>query len=196
MYRSEQMVAELSKAACRFYESGMQSGNGGNLSARVPGEALMVVKCTDTAFGEMGRRALVVTDFDGHVVEGEGKPSKESLLHGFLYRKMPMVQAIMHCHSPWATSWASTGEKLPASTYHAALKLGGNVPVFDTKSYIVPANYFPDILDCLEAQPGVKAFLLAGHGQVALGKSVAEAGFLAELVEETAKIAILSRMLR
>lgn len=195
MYFSEKMMSELSEAAHRFYKSGMQLSNGGNLSARIPGEELMLVKTTDTSFGQVGRKTMVVTDFEGKVVEGEGKPSKESLLHGFLYKNVPHVQAIMHCHSPWATSWAATGQRLPASTYHSVLKLGGNIPVFDTKSYIVPTDYFPAILACLKENPGIKAFLLAGHGQVALGTSVWDAAFLAELVEETAQIAILSRLM-
>lgn len=195
MYFLEQMIADLSKVAHRFSDSGMQWSNGGNLSARIPGEELMLVKATDVAFSQICKKTLVVTDFEGNVVEGSGKPSKESLLHGFLYKKMPDIQAIMHCHSPWATSWAATRQNLPASTYHSVLKLGGNVPVFDTKSYIVPSDFFPKILTYFESYPGTKAFLLAGHGQVTLGKSVVDAAFLAELVEETAQIAILSRLL-
>lgn len=194
MYFSEQMIADMAKAARRFYDLGMQLGNGGNLSARIPGEPLMLVKATDVSFGQISRKTLVVTDFEGKVVEGEGRPSKESLLHGYLYKKLPDVQAIVHCHSPWATSWASTGKNLPASTYHSVLKLGESVPVFDTKSYIVPSEYFPGIVSHFERHPTARAFLLAGHGQVALGRSVSDAAFLAELVEETAQIAILSQM--
>ncbi len=192
MYRSDDIVKELAAAAGEFCDKKLQLGNGGNLSMRIPGKDLMVVKGSDVAFSQISRSKLVVADFDGNVVEGEIKPSKESLLHGAIYKKMPGVGAVMHCHSPWATSWAALRRDLPAATYHSVLKLGGPVPAFDSGSYVVPKEFFPEILSCLERNPKLKAFLLTGHGQVAMGKNMAEAKFLAELVEETAQIAILS----
>ena len=194
MYQLEDLISDLAAAARRFSDNGMQLSNGGNLSARVPGENLMLIKGTDVAFSQVSARTLVIADFDGNLVKGEMKPSKESLLHGALYRKMPEVQAIMHCHSPWANSWGATGLSLPPATYHSTLKLGDCVPVFDTNSYAVPAECFPPILAHFSQHPSSRAFILARHGQVALGRTVQEAAFLAELVEETAQIAVLSKI--
>lgn len=194
MYTLEQIISDLEAAAHRFCNIGLQLNNGGNLSARLPGKELMIIKGTNTAFSQVSKDTLVITDFDGNLVEGKIKPSKESLLHGALYKKLPNVNSIMHCHSPWATSWGVTGLDLPLITYHSALKLGDSVPVFDTRGYAVSADYFPGILTHFDRCPSSKAFLLARHGQIALGESVKDAAFTAELVEETAQIAILSKI--
>ena len=168
--------------------------NGGNLSSRVPGMEYMIVKGTDVAFSEVSVETLVVADFDGNVIEGDIRPSKEALLHGAIYKKMPEVMAIMHCHSPWATAWAAKHSKLEFSTYHSELKLKGVCPVFDTGSYVVPEHYIKRIIETFDEHPHMNSFLLRGHGQVTLGRNMREAAMLAELVEETAQISLLSKI--
>jgi L-ribulose-5-phosphate 4-epimerase len=195
-YEIEEIMRDLAAAARRFYDVRFQTGNGGNLSARYPGREWMIVKGTDVAFSEISEKTLVITDFDGKTISGSIKPSKETLLHGALYRRLPEVQAIMHCHSPWATGWASTGKALEFSTYHSKLKLKGEVPVFDSGTYAVPESFFPVILAHFNQYPEARAFLLKGHGQVAVGKNVKDAAYNAELVEETAQIAVIAGLLR
>lgn len=186
---------ELLRIARMCYAGGLQTGNGGNLSARVPGKDWMVVKASRTSFSSCTVDDMVVADFAGNPVQGDKKPSRECLLHAALYQSMPEIGSVVHCHSPWATGWASTGQKLPQATYHSAIKLGEEVPVFDTGSYVVPQEYFGIILDKLKAIPDVRAFLLLGHGQVALGETPQKALYNAELVEETAHIAVIRKML-
>lgn len=190
----QQLKNDLIESAHRFYNAKFQMSNGGNLSARIPGEEFMIVKATDVSFGQLSEETLVITDFDGNIVSGSLKPSKEALLHGALYKKVPWANAIMHCHSPWATGWAASNSQLEFSTYHSALKLRGPVPVFDTNSYAVPKECFPQILHHFDEYPEDRGFLLKGHGQVALGKTVLDAANNAELLEETAKIATIAKM--
>ena len=167
----------MEQAAHKFYQLRYQMSNGGNLSMRAPGHDWMLVN---------------VTDFDGNLIEGNRKPSKEALLHGAIYRELPEVCAIMHCHSPYATAWADKHETLEFSTHHSEMKLGGNVPVFDTHSYAVPKEYFPMILEEFRKNKEMNAFLLRGHGQVTVAGTMREAAYLAELVEETAQISLLA----
>ena len=188
----EELVREVEKAAHKFYALRYQMSNGGNLSVRIPGHDWMLVKGTDVAFDEVSAETLVIADFDGNVVEGNIKPSKEALLHGAIYKEVPWAGAIMHCHSPYATAWAAGHEMLEFSTHHSEMKLGGGVPVFDTHSYAVPKEYFPMILQGFKDNPKMNAFLLRAHGQVTVGKTMREASYLAELVEETAQISILA----
>lgn len=188
----EDLVKGLQKAAEKFYLLRYQMSNGGNLSVRIPGTDRMIVKGTDVAFDEVGPKTLVITDFDGNVIEGRVKPSKEALLHGAIYKAVAEAGAVMHCHSPYATAWAAGHDTLDFSTHHSRLKLKGIVPVFDTESYAVPREYFPAITGFFSDNPGANAFLLRGHGQVTLGKDMREAAYLAELVEETAQIALFS----
>ena len=186
------LIRSMEHTAHKLYRLRYQMSNGGNLSVRISGEDLMIVKKTDVAFDEVSADTLIVTDFDGNVREGSGKPSKEALLHGAIYKTIPRAGAIMHCHSPYATAWAAAHDSLDFSTHHAALKFHGVVPVFDTHSYAVPKEYFPEITAFLSEHDGANAFLLRGHGQVTLASDIRMATYLAELIEETAQISILS----
>ena len=188
------LVDDLCRQAHKLYNLRYQMSNGGNLSARIPGSDCMLVKGTDVDFSNVSFETLAVCDFNAVLLEGEVAPSKEALLHGAIYRRFPQLASIMHCHSPWATAWAAKQDSLRFSTYHAAVKLKNHCPVFDTGSYVVPQQWIDVILDELEAHPGMNSFLLRGHGQVTMGKTIQEAASLAELVEETAQIALLSAL--
>lgn len=188
------LVTRLLCTAKRCSDRKMQTGNGGNLSARIAGEDLMIIKASKIAFYSCKPEGFVVSDFDGRAVEGARKPSRESILHGAIYKKLAHIGAIVHCHSPWAIAWASAMQPLPFSTYHSHAKLKTPVEVFDTGSYTVPPEKVAQILDSFDSQPEPKAFLLKGHGLVALGENIEEAADIAELVEETAQIAIIERL--
>lgn len=186
---------ELLRAMRVCSRRGLQTGNGGNASARIPGTERMLIKRSGDSFSDATLSSFVVTDFDGNAARGNAAPSRESVLHGALYRKLPHVNAIVHCHSGWATGWASRLEPLPFATYHARMKLGGTVRVLDTHSYAVSKAFIEEIVRFFDVEPDTKAFLLKGHGQVALGKEVKAALYTAELVEETARIAVIETLL-
>jgi len=188
-----ELTDQLCHQAHKMYQLRYQMSNGGNLSARVPGSNYMIVKGTDVDFSNVSFDTLTVCDFDTNVLDGNIKPSKEALLHAAIYRRFPQIMAIMHCHSPWATALAAGQSQLTFSTYHATMKLKGYCPVFDTGSYIVPPQWIDLILSDIESHPEMNSFLLRGHGQVTMGKTIHEAASLAELVEETAQIALLAK---
>jgi L-ribulose-5-phosphate 4-epimerase len=189
------LVDSVILAARKMYSFRYEMSDGGNLSMRVPGKNWMIVKGTNIAFDEVAIASLVVTDFDGNIVDGSLHPSKESLLHGAIYKALPQVNAIMHCHSPYATAWATDHDTLEFSTHHAREKLGF-CPVLDTHSYVVPREFFPVIIDLFQENDKMKAFILRGHGQVTVGKTMRDATYLAELLEETTQISILSRVMK
>lgn len=193
-YRAE--VDAITEAARKFHRLRYQMSDGGNLSVRLPDRELMIVKGTNVSFEEVCGENLVLCDFDGNVQAGDIRPSKEALLHGALYRSLPEIGAVMHCHSPWATAWAEGHDELALSTHHADLKFFHQVPVFDTHSYAVPKEYFPQITAYFQAASQRNAFLLRKHGQVTMAKDMRKAAYLAELVEETAQIAFLAGLLR
>lgn len=191
---NKELREELIRAAKQIDRRNMQTNNGGNFSARC-GENLMLVKPSDVSFLQATPEGLVYADFKGAAVYEGQKPSKESVLHGFIYKNFPKTGAIMHCHSPWATAWAESMRPLDFATYHAGLKLGDAVPVFDTESYAVPPDKAEMIVrELKEKYADVKAFLLRRHGVMSMGANVQEALNIAELIEETAMIAMLSRM--
>ncbi|MDR1518793.1 MAG: class II aldolase/adducin family protein [Planctomycetota bacterium] len=181
----------LALAAKRAYRRGIQTGSGGNVSARIPGRELMLVKASGSSFEDSSVDGFVVADFDGKLVEGAGKPTREALLHGYLYRICPWMGAVVHAHSPYAIAWAATGKALPLTTWHAKLKLPAEIPALNVPSPMVRTEDFPLVKAIYDATPDLPAFLLVDHGVVAGAADAVNAEHTAELVEETAKIAYL-----
>lgn len=138
---------------------------------------------------------LLVTDFDGNVISGTGKPTREALLHGYIYKIAPAVGGIMHCHSPWSIAWASTGKPLENVTLHMRLKVRNPIEVLDIKTPVVEKKDFYLVKELFERYPDLFAFLLKDHGIVALADNVINAEHNAEMVEETAMIAVLKKLL-
>ncbi|WP_312642478.1 class II aldolase/adducin family protein [Hydrogenoanaerobacterium sp.] len=182
---------ELVLACKRAYRRGIQTGSGGNVSARVPDENLMIVKASGSSFEDSTADGFVITDFDGNLVEGDGKPTREALLHGYIYRICPHVGAVVHVHSPYAIGWASTRKALPRVTWHAKLKMCADIPTLDIPSPMVRIEDFPMVKEIFDESPELPAFLLADHGVVAVAKDPISAEHTAELVEETAQVAYL-----
>ena len=185
---------ELALAGHRAYERGIQVGNGGNLSARVPGADEMIIKPSGGSFMDCYENSWMRTDLEGNVLEGDGKPSGEALLHRTIYKCNPKAMAIVHCHSTYANIVAYFHDEIPAYNYHSIFKLGGFIEVLDINKPSVTEAEVNLVEDIFKRQPDVKAFILGRHGLVAVGKDPLDAEHNAELVEETAQVAYLTEM--
>lgn len=179
-------------ASKRAYASGLQTGTGGNISVRVLGYDLMVVKASGVAFDECVYSNIVVTDFQGKVIESNLKPTQEFVLHASLYEKYDNIGAIVHTHSPYSIAWTYTKKDLPLITQHAKLKLKHDIPNLSYDSPTIPKEGMQEIYKIIDEKPETQAFLLEGHGIVAIGKTAVKACQTAELIEETAKIVYLN----
>jgi L-ribulose-5-phosphate 4-epimerase len=186
------LAEELVLACKRAYNRGIQTGSGGNASARIPGKDLMLVKASGSSFGDSTPEGFLITDFDGNLVEGTGKPTREALLHGYIYRICPQVNAVLHVHSPYAIGWSSTRKDLPRVTWHSQLKMCADIPSLDVPSPMVRKEDFPMIDKIFAENPELPGFILVNHGVVAVGPDAINAEHTAELIEETAQVAMLS----
>lgn len=175
-------------AASRTYASGIQTGTGGNLSARIPGTDLMIVKPSGYTYGQCCEENITITDFEGNLVEGPYKPTQESTLHGALYSRYPKIGGIVHTHSPYAILISLTATQLDLLTMHSVLKLKNAVKVVDVVTQAVTVDELPKVFDVLDNDESASAFILKGHGIVAISSSAVKAGQIAELIEETAQI--------
>ena len=196
MKRIKTIKDEMILAAARAYTRGIQTGSGGNFSARVPNQNSMIVKSSGGSFMDAARSNLIITDFDGKVLEGKGKPTREVMLHGLLYKIAPQVNGVMHCHAPWSIGWAATRRPLEGITLHTQLKFGCAIDVLDISTPMVNADDFHLVEALFEKNPGLPAFLLVDHGIVAVGDTVLNAEHNAELVEETAMVAFLKTFIQ
>jgi L-ribulose-5-phosphate 4-epimerase len=180
---------QVVQAARRAYMIGLQTGNGGNLSARVPGVEVVVIKPSGASFGECSLDNLVAVDFKGGVIYGSGKPSRELWTHLQIYRLRNDIYGILHCHSPWAIASAELFTELPLHTYHARDKIG-RIPVLNVEGHS-DAEVAEAVKILLNKNPEIKAFVQRKHGIFSMAESIILAEHQAELVEETAQIAWL-----
>lgn len=175
-------------AAARTYKSGIQTGTGGNLSARIWAGEQMLVKPSGYTYGECREDNLIVVDFEGRLIEGTVKPTQESVLHGNLYKRYPHIGGIVHTHSPYSIMCSLKYEAIEAITMHVKLKLKMDIPIVDVTTQAVTEEEMEKIYTVMDQNPGIQAFILRGHGIVAMGVTAVKAGQTAELIEETAQI--------
>lgn len=189
-----EIAENLVIASKRAYNRGIQTGSGGNVSARIPGTETMLLKASGGSLGDCTPEGFLITDFAGILIEGQGKPTREALLHGLIYRLRPDVHAVVHVHSPYAIGWSSSKKDLPLVTWHSQLKNPADYPTLDVHAAMVRMEDIPMVEEMFQRTPAISAFLLADHGVVAMGKNPLDAEHAAELVEETAQVAILNKL--
>ena len=182
----EQLKNELLACARRAYTIGLQTGNGGNLSARLAGTEQVVIKGSGTSFGECAVDNLVTVNLAGEIIEGRGKPSREIRTHLAIYRLRPDVHGIFHSHSPWAIAYAEDAEEIRPLALHARSKLGV-IPVLKVDGH-ADETVERAVEALLKSEPNLKAFVQAKHGIFGLAPTITLAEHHAELVEETAQI--------
>lgn len=119
-------VARLHTELTRY---GLVAWTAGNVSARVPGQNLMVIKPSGVGYDDLSADTMVVCDLDGVLVEGDLAPSSDTAAHAYVYRAMPEVGGVVHTHSSYATAWAARGEAIPCHLTAQADEFGGEIPV-------------------------------------------------------------------
>jgi L-ribulose-5-phosphate 4-epimerase len=184
-------MLELMEVAKRAFNVHLQTGTGGNISARVAGSNAVVIKPSGVGFSGCNPENLLVVDLEGKILKGSTKPSKDMPFHLGIYRVRPELNGIVHVHSPWATAWAVLGEEIPTLTVQSQSKFGRILlvpsgPDGSKEASEAVVNAFRD--------PAVLVATLQNHGAVGVGKTLLAAEELVELIEETAQIAMLTRL--
>lgn len=101
---------------------------GGNVSARDPETGYVVIKPSGVRYEDMTPEDMVIVDLDGDVIEGDLKPSSDTLSHLYIYRHRPDVGGVVHTHSPYATAFAAVGKPIPVCLTAIADEFGGPIP--------------------------------------------------------------------
>lgn len=122
----KQAVYEANMALPRL---GLVTFTWGNVSGIDRDKGLFVIKPSGVPYEELQASDMVVVDLDGHVVEGELRPSSDTETHRVLYRAFADANGIVHTHSPWATSFAEAGVPIEAIGTTHADTFYGDVPV-------------------------------------------------------------------
>lgn len=176
----------LIATAKRCFELRLQTNAGGNLSVRLDSADAIVIKPSGVGFNECTRENLQVVHLDGTLEPSEHKPSKDLDFHLDLYRIRDDIKAVVHCHSPWATGYASAGIEIPCLTVQTIEKIG-RMPLIPLSPQGGPQT--DKEISPVFQDPKVVAAVLANHGTIGVGSNLMKAQYLAEIIEETAQIA-------
>ena len=163
----------------------------GNVSARVPGAELLVIKPSGVSYQDLTPENMVVTDFDANVVEGEHAPSSDTAAAAYVYRHMDWVGGVVHTHSTYATAFAARREPIPCVLTMMADEFGGEIPV-GPFALIGDDSIGRGIVDTLREHRS-KAVLMANHGPFTIGKTAKAAVKAAAMCEEVARTVHMAR---
>ena len=173
----------------------------GNVSQRLHSADLMVIKPSGLRYEYLTPSSMVVCDLDGNVVDGAEAPSSDTASHAYIYRNMPDVYGVVHTHSTYAVAFAQARRDLPAfGTTHADYFYGPVPCARELTPEEIEEDYEKNtgkvIIETFRTRgidpvhvPGV---LCASHGPFTWGKDAAQAVYHAVVLEEVAKMAILT----
>jgi L-fuculose-phosphate aldolase len=168
-------------------------GTLGNISLFNSKSKKVYIKRSGADLNRLKLEDILTLDLDGKVLKGQGKPSKEMGFHLGIYKVRQDARAILHVHPPFATAYAVAGKKMPMVTEAAKIILV-DVPLLPSAppGSIELATRVTDGFK----DSRVKAILLGKHGVVTIGENLENAYCTTSLVEDTAKIALLSSLIK
>jgi L-fuculose-phosphate aldolase len=184
---ADHIRVEIVRVARALRDRGLAIGTSGNVGARLPDGRIAITPST-MDYDEMAPDDVVIVDADGGRAEGRHRPSSEVRIHVEILAARPNVAAVVHTHSPFATTFAAARRPVPAVHYVLAPLVG---PGRDTLRVAPYATFgTQELADLAVATLGAdNAVLLANHGAIAVGSSLASALARAERVEELAMLA-------
>ncbi len=178
----QQLREELVAVMQRMEASGLNRGTTGNASVRA-GDALLITP-TSVPADELTPEAIVELDAQGEPVDPARRPSSEWQMHLGIYMRRPDVQAVVHCHSRFASILACCGRAIPSLHYMVGVSGRSTIPM-------APYACFGSVElaeRVIETLDGGFACLMANHGQIAIGSSLRRAFAVALEVEEQSAI--------
>ncbi|MBD3689832.1 L-ribulose-5-phosphate 4-epimerase [Nanchangia anserum] len=189
---TRQVVAQLHAELPRW---GLVVWTAGNVSERVPGADLFVIKPSGVSYDELSPDVMVVCDLEGHkVTDGTPEwltPSSDTAAHAYVYRHMPEVGGIVHTHSTYATAWAARGEEIPCVLTMMGDEFGGPIPV-GPFALIGDDSIGRGIVETLKNSRS-RAVLMKNHGPFTVGRDGRDAVKAAAMCEEVARTIHIAR---
>ena len=165
----------------------------GNISGRVPGADLFVIKPSGVTYDDLTTDSMVVCDLDGRLVEGERQPSSDTAAHAYVYRHLPEVGGVVHTHSTYATAWCARREPIPCVLTMMADEFGGDVPV-GPFALIGDDSIGRGIVETLRGSRS-RAVLMGGHGPFTIGRDARDAVKAAVMLEDVARTVHIAQQL-
>ncbi len=200
----ENLKEKVFKANLELVKQNLVIYTWGNVSAIDDERKHIVIKPSGVSYDIMKASDMVVVDLDGNVVEGDYKPSSDTPTHLELYKFSDDIKAVVHTHSPWATSRAQAKKAIPCyGTTHADYFYGDIPCTRDMLESEVVSDYEKNtglvIIETFKNKKinpkDVPAVLVASHGPFTWGSSADNAVHNARVLEEVAKMAYYSEQI-
>jgi L-fuculose-phosphate aldolase len=182
---------KIVKAGRELYNHGLVRGTSGNISARIRGTDTFLIKPSGARMEALKPEELVLVDLQGYKVRGESKVSMETLMHAAIYRIRKDAQAVVHSHAPIATAFGIAKMEILPLQIEMFMLLPKGVPLVPFKP---PGS--KALAEAVQKKiTNYDALILEKHGIVTVGSTIEEACSLNEMVEEGAKIQLLTKLL-
>ncbi|WP_439184973.1 class II aldolase/adducin family protein [Carboxylicivirga taeanensis] len=181
---------EVAKWMRRLYKKGLTTSLGGNISLRLDANHIAIT-ASATDKGQIRSKGIAIVSMDGQVVDAQLKVSMETGMHLAVYKSRPDVQAVVHAHAPMGSLFATTSHRINTHLLAEAYAIIGE-PC--TAGYAAPGS---DLLAANVAAACAQAnvVLMANHGILALGDTLLQAFDRVEVLENAAKMTVLTSLL-
>lgn len=181
---SYEVRKKIQETALQAYQEQLVAGTSGNVSCFDHATGIMAITPTNMNYAIMKPEDVVLMKLDGTVLEEGHKPSSEWRMHAGVYEEREDVSAIIHTHSPYATSFAVTHESIPVILVEMMPFLGGDIPLSQfgmpgTDELAINAN---------KVLKNRNSCLLMNHGVLVIGKNLDQVYVRAQYVEDAARI--------
>mgnify|MGYP000954940792 CR=1 FL=1 len=199
--RAAPAIAEVREQVSRLHaeltKNNLVVWTAGNVSGRVPGFDLMVIKPSGLDFDQLTPESMVVCDLQGRAVDGlpgsQYAPSSDTFAHAYVYRHLAHVGGVVHTHSTYATAWAARREPIPCVLTMMADEFGGPIPI-GPFALIGDDSIGRGIVDTLRDSRS-RAVLMQNHGPFTIGADGRDAVKAAVMVEEVARTVHIAKQL-
>lgn len=180
----EEMREEVCAWAKQSYREKMFAGTSGNLSVYNREQDILVITPSSVPYESITPNDMIVMRLNGDIIEGHYRPSSEWRMHAVIYAEKQDVNAVIHTHSPYATSFAVNNMEIPVILIEMIPFLGGNIQV---AKFAWPGT--PEVgTEAVKVLKDRNGCLLANHGVLAVGNSLEQAHVRGVYVEDAAKI--------
>jgi L-ribulose-5-phosphate 4-epimerase len=176
----------------------------GNVSCIDRERSVFAIKPSGIDYDLMSYNDIVIVGLDGKIVDGKLRPSSDTNTHCVLYKAFGNIGGIVHTHSPFATAWAQSLRSIPIYGTTHADHLATDIPCTELMADTGIVNDYEtetgnQIVDCFANKSlnpdEVQMVLVAGHGPFAWGKNAGKAVYNAKILEELARMALLTEQI-
>jgi L-ribulose-5-phosphate 4-epimerase len=200
----QQLKEEAYEANMELPRQGLVMATFGNVSAASRELGVFAIKPSGVPYQQLSPRKMVIVDFDGNIVDGDLRPSSDTLTHAVLYKHWKNIGGICHTHSTYATAWAQSLRDIPIyGTTHADHHTGDIPCAAPMNDQMIHGNYEYEtgfqIINCLEERSfsyeDVEMILVGSHAPFTWGKHASKAVYNSLVLENIAKMAVLTEQI-